>query len=121
MLFGLAYFLVAVLAKPFRAGKIVFVHKPDIMQYSLQHFKKLPVEKQLEQLTLSATHLDLDHCTGGAEAVLFTYGDFYVELIVEKYSDAVLSVNCFRSTRKLAPYLQRINISEITALLSCSN
>lgn len=88
--------------------------------YTFQQFKRLPAEKQLEQLTRHGITLDLWYSIHGAEAVLFAYHIFYVELVVEKYTDEILSVHCFQSTLKLAPYLQQIDITEITALLACS-
>jgi hypothetical protein len=91
-----------------------------VMLYPFHHFKMLPEEKQLEQLTRHGIALDLWYCIHGTEAVLFAYHSFYVELVVEKYTDEILSVNCFQSTRKLRPYLQQIDISEINVLLACS-
>jgi hypothetical protein len=88
--------------------------------YSFRRFTRLSAEKQIHQLSLHAIALDLAYCTDGAEAVLFAYHDFYVELVVEKYTDEILSIKSFRSVRKLAPYLHQIDITEITALLACS-
>ena len=87
--------------------------------YTFHRFKKLPAEKQIEELSLHGVPFDLAYVTNGAEAVLFGYHDFYVELVVEKYTDDILALRCFQNTKKLLPYLQQINISEITALLAC--
>lgn len=89
-------------------------------QYSFHRFKALPAEAKIEQLSLHGHSLDLAYSTRGAEAVLFAYGDFYVELVVETISDEILGITCFRSVKKLRPYLQQINISEINALLACT-
>jgi hypothetical protein len=43
-----------------------------------------------------------------------------VELVVEKYTDEILSINCFSSTKKLEPYLHQVDITDITSLLACS-
>ena len=102
------------------SGTAFSTDEPHVMLYPLHRFKMLPAEKQLEQLTLHAIPFDLYYCVSGGEAVLFGYHHFYVELIVEKYTDEILSVCCFQSTRRLAPYLQQIDITEITALLACS-
>ncbi len=75
---------------------------------------------QINQLSLHGIGLDLAYCTKGAEAVLFAYLDFYVELVVEKYTDEILSINCFSSTKKLEPYLHQVDITDITSLLACS-
>lgn len=88
--------------------------------YSIHRFRSLLPETQLHQLTLHAVSLDMAYDTGGTEAVLFAYNDFYVELVVEKITDEIHSVHCFSSLRKLEPYLHQIDISEITSLLACS-
>lgn len=90
------------------------------MIYTFHHFKKLTAEKQLDELGRHGIPFDLIFCTNGFEAVLFGYHDFYVELIVEKYTDVILAIRCFCSIKKLAPYLPQINIFEITTLLACS-
>jgi hypothetical protein len=87
--------------------------------YSLRQFKKLAGEAQVEQLNSRAVPLDLAHTAKGTEAVLFAYNGFYVELVVEKYADAILAVKCFKSLKRLEPYLHQVDISEITDLLSC--
>jgi hypothetical protein len=93
---------------------------PPVTMYSFRRFKTLLPETQLHQLSLHAVSLDLAYCTGRTEAVLFAYHDFYVELVVEKITDEIHSIHCFRSLRKLEPYLHQIDISTITALLACS-
>ena len=90
------------------------------MMYAYHTFKKLPAELQIDQLSLYGIALDLAYDNKGAEAVLFAYHDFYVELVVEKYIDEILSIKSFRSTKRLRPYLEQIDISEINALLACS-
>lgn len=90
------------------------------MLYSFYCFKRLPAERQLEQLILHATPLDLWYCIPGAEVVLFAYHNSYVELVVEKYTDEIHFIKCFRSVRKLTPYLHQIDITEIITLLACS-
>lgn len=89
--------------------------------YTFQRFQTLFPETQLHELSLHAVSLDLAYDTNGAEAVLFSYHDFYVELVVEKITDDILSIKCFRSAKKLEPYLHQIDISEINALLDYSN
>ena len=88
--------------------------------YSFHRFKALSAEAKIEQLSLHGNCLDLAYPTQGAEAVLFTYRDFYVELVVEKFTDEILGIRCFHGTKKLEPYLLQIDISEINALLACS-
>jgi hypothetical protein len=102
-------------------GALVSIHECNVMRYTLHRFKKLPAEQQVDELSLHGIPFDLAYTTHGAEAVLFGYHDFYVELVVEKYTDEILSIRCFQSPRQLAPYLQQIDITEIIALLACSN
>jgi hypothetical protein len=91
-----------------------------VTMYSFQHFKRLLPERQLRQLSFHAVDLDLVRCNGSTEAVVFSYNDFYVELVMQKITDEIHSIHCFRSLRKLEPYLQQVDISGITALLACS-
>ena len=86
--------------------------------YRLHQFKKLPTNLQVEHLSLHGIALDLAYAAKSTEAVLFAYHDFYVELIVEKYTDEILAVKCFKCLRKLEPYLNQVDISEIETLLS---
>ena len=90
------------------------------MLYSFKQFQSLPAEMQIEQLSQHGIALDLAYSIKSAEAVLFAYCDFYVELLLEKYTDEILSIKIFKSLNKLEPYLPQIDITEITALLSCS-
>lgn len=86
--------------------------------YRLHQFKKLPTALQLEQLNQHGVALDLAYTAKSVEAVLFSYHDFYVELIVEKFREEVLAVKSFKCLRKLEPYLVQVDISAIKFLLS---
>lgn len=88
--------------------------------YSFHRFQNLPANLQIDQLSVHGIVLDLAHSIKGAEAVLFAYHDFYVELLMVKQTDEILSLRCFKSTKKLEPYLRQIDITEITVLLACS-
>ena len=74
---------------------------------------------QIDVLNQEGIALDLACTAKTAEGVLFAYNDFYVELVVEKYSDEILALKCFKSTRRLHPYLPQVDISQITSLLAC--
>jgi hypothetical protein len=108
------------LFRGFGISAAVFLGKIFADMYSFHRFKMLPAEVQIDQLYLHGIGLDLACCSKGTEAVLFAYHDFYVELTVAKYTDEILSIQCFHSTRKLVPYLHQIDITEITVLLACS-
>lgn len=86
--------------------------------YSFHRFKRLPADVQTDELCRHGVALDLAYAVHAAEAVLFAYDNFYVELVVERQTDEILSLKCFKSLKKLAPYLPQIDIGEITALLS---
>jgi hypothetical protein len=101
------------------AGVAQSVHEYYVMMYTFHRFKKLTAEKQIDELRLHGVPFDLAYKTNGAEAVLFGYHNFYVELVVEKYTDNIVALRCFQNTKKLVSYLPQINISEITDLLSC--
>lgn len=87
--------------------------------YSFHLFKRLPDGIKIDELNQHGVALNLDYTKGNTEAVLFAYRNFYVELLVDCTSDEILCVSCFKSLRRLTPYLQFIDISEITSLLSC--
>lgn len=88
--------------------------------YSFHRFKSLSLERQVEQLDRYGVLLDLAYSLNSTEAVLFAYADFYIEMVVEKYSDEILSLHCFKNLKKLEPYLHQVDISAINALLSHS-
>lgn len=87
--------------------------------YSLRQFKRLPTSVQMAQLNRNGVPLDLAYQVKTVETVLFAYNDFYVELLVAAHTDEILCLKVFKSLRKLAPYLPQVDISSITALLSC--
>lgn len=85
--------------------------------YTFYRFKAQPPEVQMEELNLHGVSLDLANYTKETEAVLFAYHNFYVELVVQKYTDDIISINCFRNPQKLEPYLGQVDITEISSLL----
>lgn len=68
--------------------------------YSFPRFKALDNEEQIEELSLRGIALDLAYDIDNTEAVLLAYNDFYVELVVEKISDEIISLRCFKGVRK---------------------
>lgn len=85
--------------------------------YTFKQFNALSNELQIDELAQHGVSLDPDCKLQGSEAVLFAYSDFYVELVVIKHTDEILSINCFQNLNRLAPYLEQIDISEINVLL----
>ena len=86
--------------------------------YTYRRFRQLSEEQQIHQLSLHGQGLDLACTSAHSDVVLFGYNDFYVELEVKPATDEIVSLRSFRSLKKLAPYLQQIDISEINALLT---
>ncbi|WP_121353383.1 hypothetical protein [Flavisolibacter nicotianae] len=88
--------------------------------YTFYRFKALSSDMQIEELSRHGIMLDLAYTIQNREAVLFAYGDFYVEMVVQKYSDDIHAVRCFQSMKRLEPYLRQVDISEITDMLRCN-
>lgn len=84
---------------------------------SLKRFNTLSSKLQIHLLMEEGVLLDLAMTRRNAEVVLFAYDDFYVELVVSPRTDDILSIRAFQSLERLEPYLQQIDLSEITALL----
>jgi hypothetical protein len=85
---------------------------------SIKEFKALPIDAQVDELSRNAVSLDLFQVKKGAEVVLFSLNDFYVELYVERVSDEIIRINAFDSVKRLDAYLGQIDIHEITGLIS---
>jgi hypothetical protein len=85
---------------------------------SFNQFKSLPVESQVDQLSLHAISLDLSIEKKGVEVVLFSLNDFYVELHLDRFTDRILKISPFRSLKKLDSYLPQVDINEINNLFS---
>ena len=86
--------------------------------YTLHQFKGLANDAQLHQLNTDGVALDLAYTTQQTEAILFAYHDFYVEVIIALHSEDVLAIRCFKSVKKLEPFLAQIDIDEVNQLLS---
>lgn len=54
-----------------------------------------------------------ERLTADAQVLLFQLDRFYVEVAFNKYTDEPISARSFESTDELAPYLQRIDLSEV--------
>lgn len=89
--------------------------------YTFHGFKVLPKELQIEASSYQGIPLDLAYNVKSAEAILFANLDFYVELIVERFTDEIIAREVFKSTKKLEPYLHRVDISESNPPLTCGS
>jgi hypothetical protein len=54
-----------------------------------------------------------DRYTETEDRVLFQLPGYYVEVVFRHQSDHIVSVNCFRGTNALAPYLEEMNIEAL--------
>lgn len=54
-----------------------------------------------------------ERLTADAQVLLFQLDRFYVEVAFNKHTDEPISARSFESTDELAPYLQRIDLSEV--------
>jgi hypothetical protein len=85
---------------------------------SLNIFKRLTIEEQVELLNEQAVSLDVYYKKSGTEVALFSLGNFYVELYVEPFTDEIIKIKSFTSIKRLDTYLGQININEIIKLLA---
>jgi hypothetical protein len=83
---------------------------------SFQQFKSLHTYVQIKVLFEKAISMDLLYSLDGCEYVLFAYNNFYIELVVNAKTTEIFQVRCFKSVKKLEPYLPYIDISQILIL-----
>ena len=88
---------------------------------TLKKFRKLDYEVQLHCLYGSGVNLELYRTINEQEVVLYSLGDFYVEIFFNSDITRVLHVNAFHSLKKLDPYLRNVDISEIEGFLGKIN
>ena len=81
--------------------------------YRLSQFTRLPEELRIHELKAEGIVLDLVYSSNNKDAVLFAYNDFYVEIITRNHTDEILTVRCFRTFKRLEPYLSQVDISDL--------
>jgi hypothetical protein len=84
---------------------------------TLGNFKKLDYEVQLHFLYGSGVNLELYRTINEQEVVLYSLGNFYVEIYFNSQITRVLQLKPFHSVKKLEPYLPNVDISEIEGFL----
>ena len=84
---------------------------------TLRKFRKLDYEIQLHCLYGSGVNLELYRTIHDQEIVLYSLGNFYVEIFFNSEITSVLQINAFHSMKKLDPYLRYVDISEIEGFL----
>lgn len=84
---------------------------------SVQQFKRLSLIKK--HYLLNKEGIDLSAIFTRKESrILFSLYGFYVEVIFMRTSSEIKSLTCFTDLEKLEPYLEHINIDDLTILLS---
>lgn len=81
--------------------------------YSLPQFKTLSPAQRVHQLHQHGTDLGLEYRIKSIAFSLFSYCGFYVEVVEDRHTGEIRSVNCFKSKRKLRSFLQQANAFEI--------
>ena len=84
---------------------------------TLKKFRKLDYEVQLHCLYGSGINLELYRTVNEWEVVLYSLGNFYVEIYFNHEITRVLHIKAFQSLKKLDPYLRNVDISEIEGFL----
>jgi hypothetical protein len=85
---------------------------------SIHQFRRLSLNQKLITLDRKAIDLSVALVTGTESRMLFSLYGFYVEVIFIKASPQIKMVRSFSSTKYLNPYLEQINIDDLTILLS---
>lgn len=85
---------------------------------SFSQFKQLSPDLQSNYLITEGVNLDLKLTKRNIEVALFAVHDFYAEVYFQHKTSEILRITCFRSLKKLNPYLSQIDIDDITILLS---
>ncbi|MEI6948381.1 hypothetical protein V9K67_14385 [Paraflavisolibacter sp. H34] len=73
---------------------------------------------QCRYLERQGVYLDVLLVRRTAFVALYGVHDYYAELHFDRQSGKVVRICCFTSARKLQPFLQRIDIGEVTTLLA---
>lgn len=85
---------------------------------TIHRFKNLIQEEQIDVMRQYGVHLDLYRQTVECLIALYALEDFYIELHIARHTDHILTIKSFSGTKKLAPYLDQVNIDPLTILLS---
>ena len=78
----------------------------------LHQFNRLTEGKQYHHLLLNGVCV-ADRFTELEDYLLFQLTDHYVEVVLIRHSDHIVSINYFRDTLALEPYLKEISIETL--------
>ena len=79
---------------------------------TLSHFNKLSIEEQQKAVLINGVFL-AERKDSPLRMMLYDMGSFYVEVFFLSRYNKVAWFNAFQSTKKLEPYLQKIDVSSI--------
>ena len=79
---------------------------------TLAHFNKLSIEEQQKAVLMNGVFL-AERKDPPLRMMLYDMGSFYVEVFFLSRYNKVAWFNAFNSTKKLEPYLQKIDVSSI--------
>ena len=84
---------------------------------TLKQFRALPLDVQERRLINNGTFL-FDRKTVGIKVLLYQLFSFYVEVFYDTSSAKVCMIKSFTEVEDLEPYLYKIDISEVEAILN---
>lgn len=84
---------------------------------SIHQYKRLSIHKKYSILNVEGIDL-LALFTRKQSKVLFSLYHFYVEVVFDRFTNEIRSLTCFTNAHKIEPYLEQINIDDLTILLS---
>ena len=85
---------------------------------TLHQFKRLCIDSKLILLDKHCIDLSLALFTKEEASLLFYLFDFYVKVVFKKASVQIKSVTCFKDVKKVEPFLEQVNIDDVTILLA---
>ena len=87
---------------------------------TLHQFRSLPLDVQERMLINNGTLL-FDRKAVGIKVLLYQLSGFYVEVFYDTNTSKVCLIKSFVEPDDLEPYLHKIDISEVEALLNKAN
>lgn len=84
---------------------------------TLHQFRSLPLQTQERLLINNGTFL-FDRKAVGIKVLLYQLSGFYVEVFYDTVTAKVCTIKSFTETDDLEPYLYKIDISEVQAILN---
>lgn len=93
-------------------GTVFVLFKAQVKLMTLTHFNKLSTEQQQKAVLINGVFL-ADRKDPPMRMMLYDMGNFYVEVFFLSRYNRVAWFNGFKSTKKLEPYLQKIDITSV--------